>query len=277
MKNFKIGLQLYSIREDVEKDMDAALKAVKEMGYDCVEFAGFFGKSAEEVRAMLDKYGLEAISVHQTAEPWLKEGQKAIDYLKTVGIKFCAIPWYPVEKLCNPEEFEKMVKEFTDFGKALKENGIQLLYHNHDFEFTNKIDGEYVFDCIYNSVPADLLRPEMDVCWIKYGGEDPCKYIEKYDGMKLLHLKDFTAKKMAGGPAYALIDDNGGEAKENTKEANGFEFKPVGYGVQDFKTILESAEKSGIECVIVEQDMHPEHSALEDAKLSIDYLKTLGL
>ena len=88
MKKFKIGLQLYSIRENVEKDMDAALKAVKEMGYDCVEFAGFFGKSAEEVRAMLDKYGLEAISVHQTAEPWLKEGQKAIDYLKTDGVKF---------------------------------------------------------------------------------------------------------------------------------------------------------------------------------------------
>ena len=134
-----------------------------------------------------------------------------------------------------------------------------------------------MFDCIYNSVPADLLRPEMDVCWIKYGGEDPCKYIEKYDGMKLLHLKDFTAKKMGGGPAYALIDDNGGDAKEATKEDNGFEFKPVGYGIQDFKTILESAEKSGIECVIVEQDMHPERTALEDAKLSIDYLKTLGL
>ena len=195
MKKFKIGLQLYSIREDVEKDMDAALKAVKEMGYDCVEFAGFFGKSAEEVRAMLDKYGLEAISVHQTAEPWLKEGQKAIDYLKTVGVKFCAIPWYQKEKLYDKKEFAKMIIEFTEFGKALKENGIQLLYHNHDFEFGKKYDGEYVFDCIYNSVPADLLRPEMDVCWIKYGGEDPCKYIEKYDGMKLLHLKDFTAER----------------------------------------------------------------------------------
>lgn len=277
MKKFKIGLQLFSIREDVEKDMDAALKAVREMGYDCVEFAEFFGKSAEEVRALLNKYGLEAISVHEGVDSWLKEGQVAIDYLKTVGVKFCAIPWYEKEKLYDKDEFKKMVKEFTDFGKALKENGIQLLYHNHDFEFVKNVDGEYIFDCIYNAVSAELLRPEMDVCWIKYGGENPCKYLEKYDGMKLLHLKDFIASKMGGGSAYALIDDNGGDAKQATKEENGFVYKPVGYGIQNVKLILESADKAGIECVIVEQDMHPERTALEDAKLSIDYLKTLGL
>ena len=66
MKNFKIGLQLYSIRDEVEKDMESSLKAISEMGYDCVEFAGFFGKTAEEINKMLDKYGLEAVSTHQT-------------------------------------------------------------------------------------------------------------------------------------------------------------------------------------------------------------------
>ena len=276
MKKFKVGIQLYSIRDEMEKDMDATLKAVKEMGYDCVEFAGFFDKTAEEVKAMLDKNDLEAISVHQGADPWLEKGQKAIDYLKEIGVKYCAIPWYDGEKLKDPAEFEKAMKVFADFGKALKENGIQLLYHNHDFEFT-KVDGEYVYDKIFKAVPSDILRPEMDVCWIHYAGINPCEYIEKYDGMKLLHLKDFTCKKLGGGPVYALIGDNSDEAKPASKEDNGFEFRPVGYGIQNFKEILESAEKAGIDYIIVEQDGHPERSSMEDARLSREYLKTLGI
>lgn len=277
MKNFKIGLQLYSIREDLEKDMDATLKAVKDMGYDYVEFAGFYGKPAEEVKAILNKYGIEAVSVHQGCGEWENKGQEAIDYLKTIGVKYCAIPWYEKEKLYDEDGFKSAIDAISKFGTALKENGISLLYHNHDFEFEKAPNGEYVFDNIYSSVSADILRPEMDVCWIKYAGEDPCKYIEKYDGMKVLHLKDFTAKKLKSGPVYALISNDGGEASSADSDDNGFEFRPVGYGIQDFPAILESAEKAGIEYVIVEQDAHPERSALEDAKLAIDYLKSIGV
>ena len=78
MKKFRIGLQLYSIRDAMEKDMDAALKAVKEMGYDCVEFAGYFGKSAEEVKALLDKYGLECVSVHQAPQLFKDDRRKVL-------------------------------------------------------------------------------------------------------------------------------------------------------------------------------------------------------
>lgn len=276
MKKFKVGLQLYSIREDMAKDMDATLKAVKEMGYDYVEFAGFFDKSAEEVKAILDKYDLDAISVHQGMDPWLEKGQEAIDYLKTVGVRYCAIPWFDKAKLADPVEFKAAMENFTAFGKALKENGIQLLYHNHDFEF-EKVDGEYIFDRIYSAVPEDILRPEIDTCWVHYAGVNPCEYIEKYSGMKLLHLKDFVCKNLGGGPVYALIGDNSDEAKPASQEDNGFEFRPVGYGIQDFPAILASAEKAGIDCVIVEQDGHPERSAMEDARISREYLKSLGI
>lgn len=276
MKKFKVGIQLYSVRDEMEKDMDATLKAIAEMGYDCVEFAGFFDKSAEEVKAMLDKYGLEAISVHQGSGPWIENGQAAIDYLKEIGVKYCAIPHYSIDKFKDPDGFKEAMKEFTDFGIALKDNGIQLLYHNHDFEFT-KVDGEYIYDKIFASVPADVLRPEMDVCWIHYAGINPCDYIEKYDGMKILHLKDFVCKNLGGGPVYALIDDKGGEATQASNDDPGFMFKPVGYGIQNFEDILKSAEKAGIECVIVEQDGHDERSSMEDAKLSREYLKSLGI
>ena len=271
----KVGIQLYSIRSEMEMDMDAALKAVKEMGYDYVEFAGFFDKSAEEVKALLDKHGLKAISVHQGADPWLEQGQAAIDYLKTVGVEYCAIPWYSAEKL-EGEAWEDTKKLFSDFGKALKDNGINLLYHNHDFEF-KKFDGKYTIDKMYEEVPAELMNPEFDTCWVHYAGENPCDYIRKYNGrLNVLHLKDFVCKNLGGGPVYALIDDNGGDAKDASKEDNGFEFRPVGYGIQDFPAILEAAEEVGIEYIIVEQDDSYDTPVLETAKKSREYLKTLG-
>lgn len=277
MKDFKVGLQLYSIRDEMEKDMDATLKAVKEMGYDYVEFAGFYNHSAEDVKAILDKYELNAISVHQGADPYFEKGQEAIDYLKTVGVKYCAIPWYDKEKLKGGEVWNETVAKFTEFGKALKENGIQLMYHNHDFEF-EKFEDKFLLDWLYEEIPADILMPQIDTCWVHYAGCNPAEYISKYNGrMKVLHLKDFVCKNLGGGPVYALIDDKGGDAKGATQEDNGFEFRPVGYGIQDFPAILDAAEKAGVEYVIVEQDGHPERSSMEDAKIAREYLKSLGI
>lgn len=277
MKKFKVALQLYSIRDDMAKDMDAALKAVKEMGYDYVEFAGYFEHTAEEVRSLLDKHGLECISVHQKPAIFLEEGQKAIDFLKVIGAKYCAIPWYEAGKLKGSDVWEQTVKDFTAVGKALKENGIELLYHNHDFEF-NKYDDKFLLDWIYESIDAEILNPQIDTCWVHYAGYDPVEYILKYSGrVSVVHLKDFVCKKLGGGPVYALIGKNGKEEKKATKEENGFEFTPVGYGIQNFPKILEAAEKAGAEYVVVEQDQSIGRAPLEAAKMSREYLKTLGL
>jgi len=277
MKKFKVGVQLYSIRDYMEKDMDKTLGEVKAMGYDYVEFAGYFGKSAEEVKALLDKHGLKCISVHQAPQLFFDEGQSAIDYLKVIGAEYCAIPWYEESKLAGSAEWEDTVKKFTKLGEDMKANGIQLLYHNHDFEF-HKHEGKYLIDWLYESVPSDVLNPEFDTCWVRYAGEEPCKYIEKFSGrVDVLHLKDFTCTNFASGPVYGLIDSDGVEKKEATREENGFMFKPCGYGLQKFEEILAAAEKAGTEYVIVEQDQHPERDAMEDIKLSREYLKSLGI
>ncbi len=277
MKKFKVGVQLYSVRDYMEKDMDKTLGEVKAMGYDYVEFAGYFGKSAEEVKALLDKHGLECISVHQAPQLFFDEGQSAIDYLKVIGAKYCAIPWYEESKLAGSAEWEDTVKKFTKLGEDMKANGIKLLYHNHEFEF-HKFEDKYLIDWLYESIPSDLLNPEFDTCWVRYAGEDPCKYIEKFSGkVEILHLKDFTCKNFAGGPVYGLIDGDGVDKKPATREENGFMFKPCGYGLQKFEEILAAAEKAGTEYVIVEQDQHLERDAMEDIKLSREYLKTLGL
>lgn len=275
MKKFKVGIQLYSLRDAMEKDMDATLKAVKEMGYDYVEFAGYFGKSAEEVKALLDKYGLECISVHQAIGIFEEEGKAAVDYLNTIGAKYCAIPWYAKEEYYN--NWDKTVELFAKVSDLLKDGGIQLMYHNHDFEF-GKIDGEYILDKLYSALPSDVLMPQLDSCWVHYAGVNPADYIRKYSGkMKVLHLKDFVCEKLGGGPVYALIDEDGNEMKPKSKDESGFKFVPVGTGIQDWESILAAAEDAGIECVIVEQDMSVDRDPLDAAKMSRDYLKSLGL
>ena len=277
MKKFKVGLQLYSIRDKMAEDMDAALKAVKEMGYTCVEFAGFYNYSAEEVKAMLDKYELTAISVHQRIDLFLDDPKGTIEYFKTIGAKYAVIPWYPAEKLKGTEEWMTTFENFMAYGKALKENGIQLLYHNHDFEF-NKFEGKYLLDWLYEEIPAECLQPQIDTCWVHYAGEDPAAYMRKYSGrLEVLHLKDFECEKLGAGPVYSLIGNSGEETEKPSQEETGFRFRPVGYGIQNFNEILAAAEETGVEYVIVEQDSSYDTPTLETAKMSREYLKTLGL
>lgn len=276
MKKFKVGLQLYSIREDMEKDMDAALAKVKAMGYDYVEFAGYFGKSAEEVKALLDKHGLECISVHQTYDVFLNNEKESVEYLNTIGAKYSAVPWMGVEKHQGHGDFENTVAEFKKVGSVLKNAGIQLLYHNHDFEF-ERYEDKFLLDWLYESVSEDLLKTEIDVCWVRYAGYDPADYIRKYTGRSpIVHLKDFECKNFNMGPVYALIDSDGSEGKPASKEDAGFMFKPVGYGVQDIPAILVAAEEAGAEYIIVEQDSSTERPAMEAAKMSRDYLRSIG-
>ena len=278
MKNLKVGLQLYSVRDKMEKDMEATLKAVKEMGYDCVEFAGYFGKSAEEVKTLLDNIGLECISAHQTYDVFLDKPEENVKYLKTIGAKFCAIPWMGIECQKGKPGFEKAVEEIKKVATLLKDNGITMLYHNHDFEF-EKYEDKYLFDWLYETVGLDLLKPEIDTCWVKYAGEEPCRYLEKYaDDLDVVHLKDFVCKEFAGGPVYALIDNSGKENKtQKNQEDNEFRFKHLGGGLQDFEEILSAVKKTNAEYVIVEQDKWYDDDSLELARKSREYLKSLGV
>jgi len=267
MKKFKIGIQLYSIREEMEKDMDAALKKVKESGYDYVEFAGFFGKSAKEVKSILDKYELEAVSVHQGPELYFEEGQKLIDYLKEIGIKYCAIPWYTVDEYFN--NWDSTMEKFNKFGEALKADGIQMLYHNHDFEFKT-IDGKTILEKIYSEIPGDILQPEFDTCWVHYANNDPAAYIKKFNGKTdVIHLKDFVCEKLGGGPVYGLIGCDNIDKREET----GFRFKPLGEGIQNWESILNACDEKGAEYLIVEQDEWYDEDPFECAKRSRTYLK----
>ena len=273
MEKRPIAYQVYSAREDAQKDLDAVLSKLKAMGYDGVEFAGFYGHSAEEVKAMLDKHGLTAISSHVPFQQIEADMFGVIAYHKAIGCRFIAIPYLDDATRPGAPGFARAIAVAHKFGRLLKEAGMTLLYHNHDFEFI-QLSGMYGLDFLYQAVPEDVLKTELDLCWVKYAGEDPAAYVRKYAGRcPVIHLKDYVGKREDGATPYGLIglDDDG------QKKAQAFEFRPVGYGCQDVKSLLDAGIESGAEWFVVEQDESVGRTPLEAAEMSIGTLKKLGL
>ena len=271
----KIGYQLYSAREECAKDLLSVLKQLKALGYDGVEFAGFYGHTADEIKAMLDEAGLEAFSDHVPFAVIQKDMFGVIsDHLK-IGCKFIAIPY--IEEPYHPGNpgFATVIRTIAKFGALCNEAGIQLLYHNPDFEFET-ISGCYGLDFLYEAVDPELLKSEIDTCWVNYSGVNPAEYVRKYAGRcPVVHLKDFVGSKGDAQP-YALINADGTDDGKNS-EAAAFEFRPVGYGCQNVPAIVEAGIESGAGCFIVEQDMWYNRTPLEAAKMSIDYLRSIGM
>ena len=279
MKKFGVGVQLYSVRNAMAEDFEGTLRKIKEMGYEYVEFAGYYGRSAEQIKALLDELGLKCVSVHQSLDFFDGDAKAGIDFLKTFGTKYSVIPWYGKEALAGTDKWEESLARFNQIADVMHENGMMLGYHNHDFEF-EKFEGKYLHDYIFEGVPADRIEPELDTCWVHYAGLNPADKIRDFKGrVTLVHLKDFNCKKLCGGPAYDLIDADGTPLGAPTKEDNDFRLCPLGMGRQNFAEILAACEECGTEYVIVEQDnVYDGMTELEAVKISRDYLKnTFGL
>ena len=279
MKKFGVGIQLYGVRKSMQQDFEGTLEAIKEMGYEYVEFAGYYEKTSEEIKAILDRLGLKCVSAHQSLDFFDENPEAGIAFLKGIGVKYVVIPWYDKGALAGTEKWSDTARYFAKNADLLHENGMMLGYHNHDFEF-KKVAGKYIHDYIFEAVPADRIVPELDTCWIHYAGLDPADKIREFAGrVGIVHLKDFNCKELGGGPAYALIDADGNPMDVPSQADNAFRFMPLGTGRQDFAKILTACEESGTEIVIVEQDeVYDGMTELEAAKISRDYLKsTFGL
>lgn len=265
-----IAVQLYSVRDDFEKDARATLEKVKKMGYDGVEFAGLAGNSPEQIKAWCEELGLTPISAHVPYVDMLKNPYEVLSDYAKIGCKYVAVPYLMPEHRPSSPNFPFVVEFISILGKAAKKLGMQLLYHNHDFEFL-KIDGKYALDILYDTVPAELLQTELDTCWVNVGGENPAEYLLKYTGRApVVHLKDFDGQKSEN--MYELI----GIKTEKKEETKAFEFRPVGMGKQNFPAILDASKKAGAEWVVVEQDKASIGlTPMESIKASIDYLRSL--
>ena len=237
MKN--IALQLYSVIADFNRDPYQTLKRVAAIGYRYVEFAGYGGKDAKTLAAWLSEFGLSAASAHLQ----LPNLEEEIEILKALGAKNAAIPAAAMENYDQLTAFCNLAKEK---GKTLQDAGMTLSYHNHNFEF-QKHGEKYFLDILYDTVPPDLLHPQLDYFWVAKGGASPLEYAKKYAGRAVsLHVKQ--------------MDKNGACCD-------------VGSGVIDYGEILALQKKDAMAIV----ELEATDDVWRDAEKSFVYLNNLNL
>jgi len=267
MKKENIALQVYSVRGDMEKDFFGTLRAVKEMGYAGVEFAGLYGNDPKEIKAFCEEIGLVPLSAHVPFQELMADMDGTIAAYKLLGVQYVVIPYLTEDLRPGQPGFQTVIDGMKQSRAELKEAGLVQQYHNHDFEFV-KLDGEYALDILYRELGPELLQTQIDTCWVNVAGVDPAGYIRKYAGRTpTVHLKDFVGSKSEN--MYGLI----GLKDSAAKASDSFQLRPVGKGRQDFPAIVAAADEGGAKWYIVEQD-EPSMglTALECAKTSIDYL-----
>jgi sugar phosphate isomerase/epimerase len=246
----KVGLQLYTLRDQMQKDFVGTLGAVAKVGYPSVQFAGYGGLSAGELKKLMGDLGLEAAGSHVGIEALETRGDHEIAYCLEAGTRDVIVPVMPAAWRDNEDGYRKLADALNRIGARCQALGARLSYHNHGFEFAT-FNGQRGIDITLGRCAPDLVAFEPDVYWIKVGGADPVEYIKKYSGRTpLIHLKDMTA---GSTPTYAEI----------------------GEGIIDFKPIFAASEASGAEYYVVEQDFCA-RPALESARVSLGHLKAWG-
>jgi sugar phosphate isomerase/epimerase len=258
----KIGLQLYTVRDLMKQDFDGTLAKVAATGYKEVEFAGYFDHSPKDVRAAVDHHGLTAPSAHIDYKSLSDDKFPAvIEAAKVVGHEYLVNPWIEEEIRKQPDAWKHAAETFNRAGEASKKAGIQFAYHNHWFEFL-PVNGKLPYDILLTECDPNLVKMELDLCWITVGGQDPLKYFDRYPGrFPLVHVKDVKRipPVTAGG-----AQDFGSSMKDMTE---------VGSGIIDWKKIFAQSDKAGIKHYFVEHD-NPK-KPLESIKTSYDYLARL--
>jgi len=243
----KIGIQLYTVRDQMKADFEGTLARIAQIGYKEVEFAGYFDRTPADVRAILERNGLTAPSTHMmsdNAEGW----KKAVDLAKSVGHDYLVAPWIPEQKRMTLDGWKRVAEEFNRVGQVAKDAGIQFAYHNHDFEFP-KMEGQVPYDVLLQSTDPKLVQLEIDLYWITKGGQDPLAYFARWPGrVPLVHVKDSL-----GGPEHKMVD--------------------VGQGKIEWRRIFAKREQAGIKHFFVEHDQPPQ--PFDDIATSYTYLKNL--
>lgn len=245
----KIGLQLYTVRRELEKDFEGTLAKVAALGFSEVEFAGYFNRTPQQVKSALAKNNLSAPSVHALAAGLRNNLQQTIDAAKTIGHQYVVCAYLLPEERKSLDDYKRLVDLFNDAGGRLEKAGLQFAYHNHDFEFT-PLENKIPYDLILAGTDPKTVKMELDLYWITKAGQSPLKYFSAHPGrFPLVHVKDMDATPKRF-------------------------FTEVGRGTIDFKEIFADSDKAGIKHYFVEQDETP-GSPFASIKMSIDYLKQL--
>jgi sugar phosphate isomerase/epimerase len=262
-----IGLQLYTVRNQIGKDPDGVLGKVAGVGYNSVELFGygggkFFGLTPAQLSDLLKKYQLKSPSGHYMMMNYfmkddLNDLKDNIAAAATLGHSYLVIPFLTDNMRTSLDDYKKLAAKFNVAATEAKKSGLKLAYHNHDFEFKDWGGGQTGFDVLLKETDPALVFFEMDIYWVTRAGIDPIQLINDNPGrIKMWHLKDMSQKMP---PSYSV-------------EGQQY-FAPVGTGIIDFKTIFQHKAKSGLEYFYVEQDQSSE-PIFDAITKSYNYVKT---
>ncbi len=258
-----IGIQLYTVRNDLAADFEGTLQKLAAMGYQEVEASvstegqiDFKGGSPRDFKAKLEQARLRVPSCHFGPPKDDTEWARHIDTAHDLNLEYmlCATPPKKTQSL---DAWKRAAEFFNHLGTQCHNAGLQFAYHNHNAEF-RVYDGVIAYDELLRSTDQHLVKMEMDCFWITFAGKDPVTYFQQYPGrFPLLHIKDLK-------PGY----------KPTTGDFKGNPFSEVGKGVVDWKRIFDAASTAGVKHYYVEQDMW-DRPSLESARISVEYLKGL--
>ena len=244
----RIGVQLYTVRRDLARDFEGTLKSIADIGYDDLEFAGYHDKSPAEVRAILSRIGLAAPSSHVPIDAFRNDVVKVIADAKEVGHSYLIVPWLDPAQRRTLDDYRRLAEDLNRAGEKVKDAGMQLGYHNHDFELV-QLEGSVPLDLLIERTDPQLVVMELDLYWVTKAGADPLTYFARYPGRThLVHVKD-----SAGAPEHRMVD--------------------VGAGTINFGNIFVRGEQAGIRHAFVEHDDPP--NPLATLRASYEHLAQL--
>ncbi len=246
MNPVPFALQLYSVRDVLEKDLRGGLRQVKAAGYDCVETAGTYGMDAPGFRSLLDECGLRAISAHMDLETVTRRTPEAIAQAHALGVRYVVMPWTDPALMTDMAAWEDCGHALDAAGASFRQAGIRLGYHNHEHEFV-RLGGQYALDILMDAALPEHLFAQIDCYWASYGHADPAALIRRYKGRcPLLHVKD-----MAAGEERDVIE--------------------LGNGIIDWRRVFAAGVEAGTEWYVVEQD-HSRIGSMESAAISATFM-----
>lgn len=237
LKN-NLAVQLWSFREDFKRDVPGTLKRVRELGFRYVELAGYYGLTAEQFRAELDKAGLKAISMHIELEEARDKIDRVIREAQIFGVQFVGVPW--INSPFIKEDCLAAIKVFNQAGRKLSANGIRFFYHLHGYEFIPNEGGEgTLFDLMMEKTNPRFVSFQLDTYHAAFPGQQPIRLMKKYPGrFSSLHLKDIRE---------GFVGDNSGDFRET-------EARPMGQGGINWPELFKAASKQKLRWYIIEDE-----------------------
>lgn len=259
-KKKSIGIQLWTLRDTLPKDVKGVLAQVGKVGFNEVETfgysidKGFFGTSLHDFKSMLDDNGLKATSNHFDFNSMIKDGstdlvQSYIETANHLGSEYVTIP-YIVSELrgTTGDDYKKLALQINKVGELCKAGGLKLAYHNHDFEFT-KFGSTNGYEILLNETDKNLVDFEMDLYWVVRAGHNPLELFKEHAGrFKMWHVKDMD-------------------------KVNPDFNAQIGTGTIDFKSIFAQAELAGMKRFFLEHESNYIPNPIESAAASYNYIK----